>query len=405
MEEDNGGIKEIDEGLLGKRDSIEEETKEVNSIITSTATETVIKRGRGRPKKKKNKAVVLLENTNNMLNKVNQVEEEVENIEKGIEVERMEENGGIEEIKEGLAGKGESDSTKEIVIKRGRGRQPHSDEQTIRKRGRPKKVVVPLEEDTDRMNEVEEENESEMGVKKMKKGEENGTEETKEDLGNGQLDSVECISEEIKGESSIAKDIKRGRGRPKKVMQLDSVTNKMNQVNEEEGDKVMCHHRASTDQTRRKRGTPKKVEILENTNKMNRVNQVEEKVKCHQCGKNDEEEYVCCTNCQVKVYCIVCIRTWYPKFSAEAIAQSCPFCRDNCNCIKCLRSCITPKNLKSQEMMMKNREGNGINEIKECSGKRKRASPEKVVLLENTENNARGSSDEQGRRKRGRPKR
>ncbi|XP_026427687.1 lysine-specific demethylase JMJ25-like isoform X2 [Papaver somniferum] len=396
MEEDNGGIKEIDEGLLGKgeSDSVEEETKEVNSIIT-TATETVIKRGRGRPKK--NKAVVLLENTKNMLNnKVNQVEE----------VEKREQNGGIE----GLAGKGELDSvvecikeddsiTKETVIKRGRGRQPHSDEQTRRKRGRPKKV-----EDTNRMDDVEEEKENEKGIKKIKMGGENGTEETKEDLGNGELDSVECVNEEIKGKSSIAKEIKRGRGRPKKVMQLDPTTNKMNQVNEEEGEKVICHHTASTDQTRRKRGTPKKVEILEDTNKMNRVNQVEEKVRCHQCGKNDEEEYVCCTKCQVKVYCIGCIGTWYPKFSAEAIAQSCPFCRDNCNCIKCLRSCITPKNLKSQEMMMKNREENGIDEIKEGSGKRKRGNPEKAVLLENAKNKGRDLIDEQGRRKRGRPK-
>ncbi|RZC48280.1 hypothetical protein C5167_041238 [Papaver somniferum] len=330
MEEDNGGIKEIDEGLLGKgeSDSVEEETKEVNSIIT-TATETVIKRGRGRPKK--NKAVVLLENTKNMLNnKVNQVEE----------VEKREQNGGIE----GLAGKGELDSvvecikeddsiTKETVIKRGRGRQPHSDEQTRRKRGRPKKV-----EDTNRMDDVEEEKENEKGIKKIKMGGENGTEETKEDLGNGELDSVECVNEEIKGKSSIAKEIKRGRGRPKKVMQLDPTTNKMNQVNEEEGEKVICHHTASTDQTRRKRGTPKKVEILEDTNKMNRVNQVEE------------------------------------------------------------------KNLKSQEMMMKNREENGIDEIKEGSGKRKRGNPEKAVLLENAKNKGRDLIDEQGRRKRGRPK-
>ncbi|KAI3921453.1 hypothetical protein MKW98_013387 [Papaver atlanticum] len=440
MEEDNGGIKEIEEGLLGKgeSDSVEEETKKEDSIVTAKET-VIVKRGRGRPKKKK-MAVVLLENTNKMLNKVNQVEEDIEKgIEKKKMVEKREENGGIEEntnqmnkvnrveedmekkreenggiveVKEGLVGKGESDSvecikednciTKEMM-KRGRGRPPHSDEQTRKKRGRPKKAVVPLE-DTNKMDDVEEENESEMGIKKMKKGEENGTEETKEDLGNGELDSVECINEEIKGESSIAIETKRGRGRPKKPVLLHSVINKMNQVNEEEGEKLMCHHTASTDQTRRKRGTPQKVEILENTNKTNRVNQVEEKVRCHQCGKNDEEEYVCCTNCQAKVYCIGCIRTWYPKFSAEAIAQSCPFCRDNCNCIKCLRSCITPKNLKSQKMMMKNREENGIDGIKEGSGKRKRGNPEKSVLLENAKNKGRDIIDEQGRRKRGRPK-
>ncbi|KAI3887027.1 hypothetical protein MKX03_025601 [Papaver bracteatum] len=73
----------------------------------------------------------------------------------------------------------------------------------------------------------------------MKKGEENGTEETKEDLGNGELDSIECINEEIKMESSIAKETKRERGRPKKLVLLHSVTNKMNQVNEVEGEKVI----------------------------------------------------------------------------------------------------------------------------------------------------------------------
>ncbi|KAI3980328.1 hypothetical protein MKX01_001399 [Papaver californicum] len=351
-EEDNGGIEEIKEGLLvkGESDSVEEEEEEEAKGGDSITKEVLIKRGRGRPKK----VMLLLDPNTNKMNQVNENEGE------------------------------------KVMC--------HHDmatiDQTRRKRGRPKKM-----EKTNRVNQVEEEKENiEKGKKKkMKKRE---IEETKEGLGKGKSDSVECINEDkTKGDSS---SINIGRGRPKKLVVV--LLENTNKVNKEEDEKVMCQHTPSINQTRRKRGRPKKVTLLEDINKMNKVNQMEEKVRCHQCGKNNEEEYVCCRKCQVEVYCIHCIQIWYPKFSAEAIAQSCPFCCGNCNCKACFPSFKVPKNLKSQEMMMKNREENGIDEIKEGLGKRKRGRPEKAVLLDITKKKSGDLSDEQARRKRGRPK-
>ncbi|KAI3982872.1 hypothetical protein MKX01_010355 [Papaver californicum] len=79
----------------------------------------------------------------------------------------------------------------------------------------------------------------------------------------------------------------------------------------------------------------------------------EEYLGCHQCcSKKYRGEVVCCKNCKVKRYCLPCIRRWYPRHTTEAIAESCPFCRGNCNCKTCLRWCIVSKDLKCQEMKM-----------------------------------------------------
>ncbi|TKY47315.1 Lysine-specific demethylase JMJ25 [Spatholobus suberectus] len=56
---------------------------------------------------------------------------------------------------------------------------------------------------------------------------------------------------------------------------------------------------------------------------------------CHQCQKSDRT-VVRCQNCR-KRFCVPCIRRWYPQMSKEAIAESCPYCRGNCNCKACLR--------------------------------------------------------------------
>ncbi|KAI3837423.1 hypothetical protein MKW92_002570 [Papaver armeniacum] len=130
----------------------------------------------------------------------------------------------------------------------------------------------------------------------------------------------------------------RKRGRPKKVVLLEITKKKGRDLSDE--------------QTRKKRGRPKKVVLPENIQKKNDVSEEEvEKKRCHQC-KNGREEYVCCRKCKVKVYCLRCIRSWYPKYSAEVIAESCPFCRGNCNCKACLRSFKVLKNLKRQGMEM-----------------------------------------------------
>ncbi|XAR65684.1 hypothetical protein NMG60_11009872 [Bertholletia excelsa] len=62
----------------------------------------------------------------------------------------------------------------------------------------------------------------------------------------------------------------------------------------------------------------------------------EERIKCHQCRRKDRLVVVPCTKCKQKVYCIHCIRQWYPDLDEEEIAENCPFCRRNCNCNLCL---------------------------------------------------------------------
>ncbi|XP_022022475.1 lysine-specific demethylase JMJ25 isoform X3 [Helianthus annuus] len=63
-----------------------------------------------------------------------------------------------------------------------------------------------------------------------------------------------------------------------------------------------------------------------------------EHLKCHQCKRNDRKIVVPCIKCDKIVYCIQCIRQWYPQLSEEDIAESCPCCRGNCNCNLCLHS-------------------------------------------------------------------
>ncbi|XP_059668803.1 lysine-specific demethylase JMJ29-like [Cornus florida] len=56
---------------------------------------------------------------------------------------------------------------------------------------------------------------------------------------------------------------------------------------------------------------------------------------CHQCQRSDKEKVVRC-RCR-KRFCVPCIQRWYPRLSEEAIAETCPYCRGNCNCKACLR--------------------------------------------------------------------
>ncbi|KAL6959729.1 hypothetical protein U1Q18_039883 [Sarracenia purpurea var. burkii] len=57
---------------------------------------------------------------------------------------------------------------------------------------------------------------------------------------------------------------------------------------------------------------------------------------CHQCQKSDRRVVRCRRGCR-KRFCVPCIERWYPRLSEEAIAEFCPYCRENCNCKACLR--------------------------------------------------------------------
>lgn len=66
-------------------------------------------------------------------------------------------------------------------------------------------------------------------------------------------------------------------------------------------------------------------------------------LSCHQCQRKDRRTVVPCTKCKELVYCIQCIRQWYPNLSEEEVSETCPFCRGNCNCNLCLHSSGTSK--------------------------------------------------------------
>ncbi|XP_048229587.1 uncharacterized protein LOC8277981 [Ricinus communis] len=64
----------------------------------------------------------------------------------------------------------------------------------------------------------------------------------------------------------------------------------------------------------------------------------EARPKCHQCMKYERKIVVPCRKCKCKMFCVQCIKRWYPEMTEEEIAEECPFCRRNCNCNICLHS-------------------------------------------------------------------
>ncbi|WCJ20217.1 transcription factor jumonji (jmjC) domain-containing protein [Euphorbia peplus] len=63
---------------------------------------------------------------------------------------------------------------------------------------------------------------------------------------------------------------------------------------------------------------------------------VKEPPRCHQC-MNGRKTVVPCQTCE-RMYCLYCIKKWYPELTEEEIAEQCPCCRKNCNCNVCLHS-------------------------------------------------------------------
>lgn len=60
-------------------------------------------------------------------------------------------------------------------------------------------------------------------------------------------------------------------------------------------------------------------------------------LKCHQCMRK-RTIVVPCTKCKKKMYCLQCIKQWYPHLEEVEVSRLCPFCRRNCNCNVCLHS-------------------------------------------------------------------
>ncbi|KAG2302661.1 hypothetical protein Bca52824_031312 [Brassica carinata] len=57
---------------------------------------------------------------------------------------------------------------------------------------------------------------------------------------------------------------------------------------------------------------------------------------CHQCLKGERVTLLICSECEETMYCLQCIRKWYPHLSEDDVVDKCPFCHKNCNCNRCL---------------------------------------------------------------------
>ncbi|KAM0886975.1 hypothetical protein ACQ4PT_029363 [Festuca glaucescens] len=68
---------------------------------------------------------------------------------------------------------------------------------------------------------------------------------------------------------------------------------------------------------------------------------------CHQCQRHDYGRVVQCLGCKdrdyLRRYCTACMTRWYPHLTEDDFVNSCPFCRNNCNCKTCLRKNIINK--------------------------------------------------------------
>ncbi|CAL5368921.1 unnamed protein product [Camellia sinensis] len=76
---------------------------------------------------------------------------------------------------------------------------------------------------------------------------------------------------------------------------------------------------------------------------------------CHQCQRNDKGRVVRCTKCMRKRYCVPCMTRWYPKMTEDDFAEACPVCLKICNCKRCLRL-DGPINLKNLEVKYNDKE-------------------------------------------------
>ncbi|CAN8245194.1 unnamed protein product [Cochlearia groenlandica] len=65
----------------------------------------------------------------------------------------------------------------------------------------------------------------------------------------------------------------------------------------------------------------------------------EKRVFCHQCLKGERVTLIICSGCEDRqdtMYCLQCVKKWYPHLSEDDVVDKCPFCRKNCNCSRCL---------------------------------------------------------------------
>ncbi|XP_051195769.1 uncharacterized protein [Lolium perenne] len=91
---------------------------------------------------------------------------------------------------------------------------------------------------------------------------------------------------------------------------------------------------------------PNKVEKVKKVKK-DRKKKESTSQMCHQCQRHDYGSVVQCLGCKdrdrLRRYCTACMTRWYPHLTEDDFANSCPTCRNNCNCKTCLRKNIINK--------------------------------------------------------------
>ncbi|KAM0836375.1 hypothetical protein ACQ4PT_062363 [Festuca glaucescens] len=87
--------------------------------------------------------------------------------------------------------------------------------------------------------------------------------------------------------------------------------------------------------------------VVADTPKKDRKKKESTSNMCHQCQRHDYGRVVQCLGCKdrdyLKRYCTACMTRWYPHLTEDDFVNSCPFCRNNCNCKTCLRKNIIAK--------------------------------------------------------------
>ncbi|XP_062107930.1 lysine-specific demethylase JMJ26-like isoform X2 [Humulus lupulus] len=214
----------------------------------------------------------------------------------------VDQNEGVEENQ---TGNGPKDVDGDLTAKCGR-------------RGGKKAVVRGLELENKSNGDLDGEgvhNECNKGSKKrMNKIKDRGVRNEKEDLKEGLLENKESLNQEKK-----FGDLK------------EAHENGGNLDNDQKGRRRKSKDSEQEDSHKRKRDQKFVEEIS---------------LMCHQCQRNDKGRVVRCTKCKRKRFCVPCIENWYPNTPEEDIAESCPVCRENCNCKSCLRLDVPLKKLK-----------------------------------------------------------
>ncbi|KAK0600662.1 hypothetical protein LWI29_017233 [Acer saccharum] len=163
---------------------------------------------------------------------------------------------------------------------------------------------------------------------------------------------IEAISKPSSVRDDDVMEKKRLRdGRKKVNYNVDQVYQEMEGLSDDNkkkqrnlGQKGRPQNSSSDNETEPQQGQPprRSTRTSKNVLKDNNNNMKKKKkptsIMCHQCQRNDKGRVVKCRKCEEnKRFCIPCISAWYPKMTEEEIAESCPFCRANCNCKSCLR--------------------------------------------------------------------